>query len=123
MPIPDDGYTTATPAPARCTCHADYYERELIDPACGLEGNEHHRRDGLLGSGTTMARLICQHARTAWCSDSGHRILTVCIVCGAYHEEWGKPSEDAWVLPPALLAAEAEVARLEAEVKRLREAL
>ena|SRR3990167_4032703 len=122
MPIPDDGYTTATPAPAGCTCHADYYERELIDPACGLEGNEHHRRDGLLGSDTKTARPICQHTRTL-SRDSNHRILTICIDCGAYHEEWGKPSEDAWVLPPALLAAEAEVARLEAEVKRLREAL
>src|SRR3990167_6201578 len=35
----------ATSIDAHCTCHADYYERGLIDPACGLEGTEHHRRD------------------------------------------------------------------------------
>src|SRR3990167_10999321 len=97
MPIPDDGYTTATPAPAGCTCHADYYERELIDPACGLEGNEHHRRDGLLGSDTKTAKPIFRHTRTL-SRDSNH------------HIPW---SQRGCLVAPvsAPLAAEAEVAR------------
>ena len=35
----------ATSIDAHCTCHADYHERELVDPACGVERDGHHRRD------------------------------------------------------------------------------
>ena len=57
-----------------------------------------------------MAARRCQHRRTTW-QDTGYRTLTVCLDCGAYHEEWGKTGI-VWVIPPALRAAEAEVARL-----------
>src|SRR3990167_2572282 len=75
MPIPDDGYTTATPAPARCTCHADYYERELIDPACGVEGTEHHRGDNSIEPEYGDCYLcgdVGQVGRTPWCKGVLH---------------------------------------------------
>src|SRR3990167_1128536 len=80
MPIPDDGYSVADPAP--------------------------------------MATRTCQHAQKLSRADSGHRILTVCTDCGAFHEEWGRP-DDAWVVPPALLTALAQIVQLRAAANPL----
>ena len=52
----------------------------------------------------------CKHRRIIW-HDTKHHATTFCSNCGAYHEELGK-TRIVWVIPPALRAAEAEVARL-----------
>ena len=61
----------ATTVDAHCTCHADYYERELVDPACGVERDGHHRRDGPAPKLPTVWGRALRHD----CCPEGARLL------------------------------------------------